>query len=163
MWQYGIALSYTGPIMVDPPTPLQWSRHPLKDAPARGLIVAVILLLASSLVLHQLGASAVSALLIIVFLFSLRDFLLPTAVTVDEHGLRVSSPLTGAAHWPWEDIDTLDQQGEALWLRPRRGRRRRLPAPDAKAAMHFAAWLDWWRHGMPEDELPALDGEAGDA
>jgi len=129
----------------------------LKEAPGRGLLVLAILLLVASLVLHALGASAVSALLILVFLFSLRDFLFPTTLLLDDEGLRASSPLTGGAHWSWWRIERLELQAGGLWLTPRGGRRRRLPAPDGAAAAGLAAWLAWRAAGGAEDA-----GETGD-
>lgn len=131
--------------MSDPPAPVQWSRHPLKEAPGRGLLVLLILLLVSSLVLHTLGASAASTLLIVVFLFSLRDFILPTSVLVDEAGLSVSAPLTGSRLWTWEALSSLESRADGLWLAPAKGRRRRLPAPSSDAQPGLDAWMIWWK------------------
>lgn len=129
--------------MTDPPAPVQWSRHPLKDAPGRGLLVLLILLLVASLVLHALGATAASALLIVALLFSLRDFLLPSSLSIDEEGLRLSSPLTGARFWDWERVAGFERRADGLWLKPAQARWKRLPGPDPASEAALDDWLAW--------------------
>ncbi|MCA9782554.1 MAG: hypothetical protein KDC10_03430 [Calditrichaeota bacterium] len=122
-----------------PETHLDWTWHPLARKPVQGVLVVLMILVISGLVLYWLGASAVSAALIVIFIFSLRDYLFPASCRVDEHALVLSSPLTGTRQVGWDQVRSRFQGPRQMKLTLTDGRRVLLPPlpdPDLRAALN---------------------------
>ena len=132
---------------------LKWTFSPIQQDPVRWILVVLILAVCSSLVLWWLGPNWSSLLLITVFLFSLRDFLLPASLVVDDMGLTISTPLTGAKCWPWEEIAALERGPRGMRLLLSNGTRRRIPqAPDQAAFEELCLRVEAYLKGADEPE-----------
>jgi len=128
-----------------------------------------IVLLASLSTLYWLGLSSHAALLIVVFVFSLRDFLFPSSCSLDVEGLTVSSPLLGAKFYPWESIHDLTLESGNPLLHLRSGRLRRLPPlpsalkPRGDLEARISEWMDVARtaaKGESAGDEPVKEDEA---
>lgn len=102
--------------------PIQWTHSPWSRNPLRALLVLAILLIVASLVVWWLGPRVESAILLIAFVFSLRDSILPLSFSIDEDGLHQSSPLRGAKSIYWEDMREWRVDGMRLKAFPERGK-----------------------------------------
>jgi hypothetical protein len=109
------------------PTVLSWTWHPLGRNLFQGLLVLLLILCVAVLVLYRLGPSAVSAALVLVFVFSLRDYLLPSSCQLDPDGVSVSSPLTGTRRVGWQEVEACFQGAKQIKLSLRGGKRLNLP------------------------------------
>jgi uncharacterized integral membrane protein len=129
--------------MVERPRSLTWSHWPLKGRPLMAILLIAILILVSSLVFYWLAWSWQAVLLLVAFFFSLRDFLFARTVLIDEQGLTVSHPLTGARHTDWSALGTLQLREDRLIAQPRRGRLVVVPAPNGEALDLLRDWQNW--------------------
>jgi hypothetical protein len=107
------------------------------------ILLAAILILVSSLVLYWLGWTWPSGLLLLAFIFSLRDILFVRSVRIDDMGIALSHPLTGARHWEWEELEPLKLHPDRLLIPPIGERVRVAPAPPVDLRARLQEWLDW--------------------
>ncbi len=113
---------------------LSWDSNPFRRDPVRAVLVVLILVVCSSLTVWWLGYGWPTLTLITLFVFSLRDFLLPSNMVVDGMGITLSAPLTGAKCWSWDEISGVEAGPRGLHLLLNNGTRRRIPqAPDLAA------------------------------
>jgi len=106
---------------------LEWTWHPMARKPLQGVLVLLLILCVIALVLYRLGGTAVSAALLVVFIFSLRDYLFPASCSLDPDGITVSSPLTGTRRVGWHEVVSHFQGARQLKLGLRSGKRLLLP------------------------------------
>lgn len=132
---------------------LAWTWHPLARNRFQGALVLLLVACVMVLVLYRLGASAVSAALILVFVFSLRDYLLPSSCQIDPDGVGVSSPLTGTRRVGWHEVEACFQGAKQLKLTLREGRRLNLPpAPDTETGQLALALVQAAIESAPKDD-----------
>jgi hypothetical protein len=141
--------------MVESPVALVWSHWPLRHRPLLAILLAAFLILLASLVFYWLGWTWQGGLLLVAFLFSLRDILFPRNMRLDEAGLTVSHPLTGAQAWEWRQIEALALLQDRLQVRPRGKRAAWLPLPAELDISHLQAWLQWFSQRDDSDIRPA--------
>lgn len=132
---------------------LEWTWHPMARKPLQGVLVLLLILCVIALVLYRLGGTAVSAALLVVFIFSLRDYLFPASCSLDPDGVTVSSPLTGTRRVGWHEVVSHIQGKRQLKLGLHDGRRLLLPpVPDEDLRRRVLAHLTEHIHPEPGND-----------
>ena len=105
---------------------LEWSAHPLREQPARAVVVCVVILACGLLVSLAVGDPTGGVLAggaaMLFLLFMLNRFFLPSSYRLDANGIAVRYPI-GSRSLRWVDLRRFphDQVGGYLSTRERGG------------------------------------------
>ncbi len=132
--------------MLERPLDLAWSHWPPRSRPRQFILLLAIVILSGSLVYYWLGLSWESNVLMVAFIFSLRNLLFARSVLLAEDGLSLSHPLTGARCWKWPEIAGLELENAQLYLSLLNKQRVELPAPPGALHAKVHEWHQWLTH-----------------
>jgi hypothetical protein len=132
------------------PKELTWTCSPIKKNPPIFFVLLAIIVIVSSLVVYWLGFTSQAVVLLIVFLFTIRDLLFPVSCRVNEQGITVSSVILGARYYGWDMIKSFKVaiDGTSPTVELADGSIKKLPPVlnplnSADISTQLTEWLDW--------------------
>lgn len=133
------------------PLDLSWSHWPLRHRPRQLILLLAIVLFSASLVWFWLGFGWTANVLLLAFVFSLRNLLFPRNVLLAEDGVTCSHPLTGARRWSWREVEALESHPGGWRLRLAGKAPVQLPDPPGDVEPFLREWADWRGQADEED------------
>ncbi len=105
-----------------PDLPFEWTAHPVREKPRRGVLAAALIVFCGVLVAMivadpMLGPLAAGGSILFLFL-TLNRFFLPTRYRIDEQGVSARFPLGGRA-LAWSEIRRFPHDREGGYVSPR--------------------------------------------
>jgi hypothetical protein len=102
--------------------PYEWTAHPVRDKPARGVLAAILIVFCGVLVAMIVDDPLVGPFAaggsILFLLLTLNRFFLPTRYRIDERGVSARFPLAARA-LTWAEIRRFPHDGEGGYVSPR--------------------------------------------
>lgn len=137
--------------MLERPLDLSWSHWPLRQRPRQLILLLGIVLFSASLVWFWLGFGWTANMLVLAFVFSLRNLLFPRNLLLAEDGITSSHPLTGARRWSWREVEALESLPGGWSLRLAGRAPVPLPDPPADLEPRLREWAAWRQEADKED------------
>lgn len=150
MWQMHVAhfLSWA---MLECPHDLAWSHWPPRTRPRQFILLVAIILLVASLLYAWLPGTWEANLLLVAFVFSLRNFLFVQSVLLAEDGVSLSHPLTGARRWTWSEVGGLELTDTHFVVSLLNKKCVEFPSPPGPQRVELQAWIQWQQHPDPSN------------
>ena len=102
---------------------MEWTAHPFKAEPRKSVFLVIIILLICLLVLLTTASIGFALVALLLLVFSMRQFFLPTAYVLNAEGVEVR--FSGAAKKkPWDYFSSYYEDRNGILLSPFKDRSR---------------------------------------